>query len=190
MTRAERLRACAAAMRLGQSMENILADHPGSVLAGGALRDTIIGKPVKDYDIFIPCWDGVLPNGDALIGASGDYGTFEVFKVKHVNYADQHFDLIYVLPGETAGENFAQWVIDQFDFNISKVAYDPSTGLCFGDGFWTDVVEKCLTLARRRAGWERYYERLLEKFPDYLFCDTEFDFVDAVQTTNGVGITQ
>ena len=187
MTRAERLRACAAAMRLGQSLENILADHPGAILAGGALRDTIIGRPVKDYDIFIPCWGGSLPNGDAMIDGRKKYGAR---KVEHVKYADQEFDLIYIWPEEIAEEDFAQWVVDRFDFNICKVAYDPSTGLCFGDGFWADVVGKCLTLARRSAGWESHYERLKLKFPDYLFCETEFDFVDAVQTTNGVGITQ
>ncbi len=198
MNRDERLKGLAAAMRLGQSLEHILAEHgDDAIVAGGCLRDAILGKPVKDYDIFIPRWTGDLPT-DAADGISSDewkarkekYGSLDAIYVKTEKYADQTFDLIYVYPDQTAEQDFTQWVLDRFDFNICKVAYHQTTGLEVDGDFWIDVLAKRLTLARGSRDWENHAERLKAKFPDYEFVDEREIALPGVQTTNGVGITK
>lgn len=99
----------------------ILAQIPGGIIAGGCVRDYLMGVPAKDIDVFVSVhqstnFNGWEPHPDAEEYEAGD----------HVAYVVQRevegwtVDLIGMDPKVLTGE----FVISQFDFGLTRCWYD------------------------------------------------------------------
>lgn len=142
--------------------------HANSVLAGGAVRDIILGLPPKDYDIVIPS-DNHRQIDDLAQSIVAEFGVTDmVLKTKEYGgdkkkrskvgrenpqrltsvwgftFEGKRIDLIG--HREVDDEDFPQIVIDKFDFGIN-MAYDTGSYLHEEDGrFVEDVGWRKMTL--------------------------------------------
>lgn len=161
-------------------LKEVQAVFPSAVIAGGALRDLMHGRPIKDVDIFIPVSKDYIGSLDAAYEAMWDafageditldeqtqYGVrtledkdrdlYAIFKlVKRDKY-----DLILCTP-EAAR-------IETFDINICQITYDGqhirTTG-AFAHGFLTKTL-KVMNVNRTDRNKARL-ERIQQKYPDY-----------------------
>lgn len=95
-------------------------------LAGGAIRNTVLSRPINDIDLFLPAavLDRVieaLPSGHVVAGPLGSPRWFVD--------ADAYFDLValeHVDHGLGRCENILD-VLNQFDFTGNAIAYNPIT---------------------------------------------------------------
>jgi hypothetical protein len=143
-------------------------------IVGGAVRDTILGRPVKDYDVFVhhttdlpdQFWEQAetrseysdLSEDRELVVVARNNGEIEVEGIP-----------IDILIGPSI-EKF----IDSFDFGLCKVAYAGTPGraiLLTPDEFIADYTNKTLTLLPSAHNYQAHMERMIEKFPDYKFVD-------------------
>lgn len=140
-------------------------------IAGGAVRDSIFDKPIKDWDIFIQSEDGkdeaelriladrigmsfcVLGEADPAYNKLG----FDVYQLRKD-------DLIIecVVSKETIDE-----AIDRFSCNASQVYWDHNKG----EEVYTDQFAEFLCTGTLVFKWitkNSYIERIAEKYPE---CD-------------------
>jgi len=149
------------------------AVSPDAVLAGGAARDTLLGKPIKDYDIFIPIHRGgvqrVLAHIGCIVGRelSGElitpqgteykYGRPEVLAVLKIANLD------VVLYDELVGRSPDQ-IVRTFDCGLSQAWFDK-----VGRVRTTDTFDYCRDTRRnyfRELNSQRV-SRLARKFPEW-----------------------
>jgi hypothetical protein len=149
---------------------------PSAVIAGGALRDFELGKPVKDVDIFIPLSEDALHSAhydidevfsDAKLHKSTTYGVRnipeDVDRDIHAIYnitREYQYDLIFCT--EQAAK------IDTFDINICQIAFD-GKHTHRSDEFLLGVLTetlKVMNVNRTDRNLARM-KRLKEKYPEY-----------------------
>lgn len=144
-----------------QLWDEILADLPdGAVIAGGAVRDYLLGVDPKDIDVFIHANEFVHPAGFEGLGdeKSAEYDAMnEISIVVRGNIAGFQVDLVGVTfsPDE---------MVERFDFGIARCWYDgeihdtPEAA--------ADRANKTVTLLlddrieRSRARFARFNERM------------------------------
>lgn len=105
----------------------ILASVPGAVVAGGAVRDYLMGVILKDIDIFVSTsspvdfsfWD---PHPKAVEYEAGDH----VDAVVQRKFGNWTVDLICVSVADSAEDPrpFGQKVIETFDFGVTRSYFD------------------------------------------------------------------
>lgn len=159
---------------------------PSAIIAGGALRDLMHGKPIKDVDIFIPVhldyvgnmdnvyeaiWD-MFAGEDIIIDPDSQYGIHKPQEADRDLYAifklnrRSKFDLILCKP-EAA-------VITTFDINICQITYDGKvtrfTG-AYAYGFLTRTL-KVMNVNRTDRNQKRI-QRMLDKYPDFKVENTD-----------------
>lgn len=152
---------------------------PGAVIAGGALRDTINNRPVKDVDIFIPIsthepletvyediWD-MFAGENIVLDCHSVYGLktkedqdrdiFAIFKLKTDNW---NYDLIVCAQHACS--------IHTFDINLCQVAFD-GTELKYTMDFKLACENKELKIMNinRTDRNAKRLQRLQEKYPDF-----------------------
>jgi tRNA nucleotidyltransferase/poly(A) polymerase len=163
---------------------------PSAVLAGGALRDLLLDRPIKDLDIFINA--RAMQLADEAIAALRLAGfTVEFDPCDLTAYPeDQNLEVVAVATLSTpedlapfAGLRvlpvqliFTNWdtsrITDRFDYGICQVAYDGET-ITFGDHFNSDRIEEVFRLRRDRPtpvsmrGSVHRYARLVNKYPGW-----------------------
>lgn len=157
---------------------------PDAVIAGGAVRDTLLNRQVKDIDV-MTCTPVTPETMYALakhIGghispltvesASGDE-KFEYLITRGLRPPINVIDLNY-FDGKDAIEN-----VFDFDFGISQVAVTPD-GVLAAEAHIADVGQGTVTYMghRGRAKWRiessaRRLVRLKEKYPEFKFIDCE-----------------
>lgn len=150
------------------------------MVAGGAIRDMLLGKPIKDIDVF---YYGVLD----------DAKTKKYFKLADKHLEDQKVINEYYKEEKSSWEIYADDVymdtiefpiqlihvktekdyglpghIHTFGCNLSKALFNGH--LCLSDGFLEDVWLKQLTFTDQlRTG--NYKEKMMAKYPDYAVVD-------------------
>jgi hypothetical protein len=125
-------------------------------IAGGAVRDTILGRPIRDIDIFLPDTHGdaaatLLRSqfGYVKVGQWAQYMGFSdpmVARVAKFEKADETIPVCLI--GLTA-ELSAYENIERFDFGICMAAWEGgSTQMITNDQFKRDAEGKTFTLRR------------------------------------------
>lgn len=143
--------------------------HPSTMMvAGGAVRDTLMGVEVKDIDLFIECDDldsRLIKHAIALLGGTvvaqdatatdNPYeGAFKVTTIKSPKF-DQLIQLIQVADLRDH--------LNTFNIGLSKVSYN-ADGLQLSKEFLTDVKNKTLTVSGKVEDIE-YVKRISKKYP-------------------------
>jgi tRNA nucleotidyltransferase/poly(A) polymerase len=85
-------------------------------IAGGAITDFILGRKIRDIDVFFPSEKDALKAKNKLTSIGGKM-TFEYPQGFNVKYRGTHYDLAFV--GATAQET-----IDRFDYTVCAIAVD------------------------------------------------------------------
>lgn len=153
---------------------------PSAVIAGGALRDSMWDKPVKDVDILVPVtfdyigsldaayeavWN-MFSGQDIVLDSQSQYGVkckededrdlYAIFKLTR----GYKYDIILCTPDAAR--------IETFDINICQISYDARKLLFTGDyahGFLTRQI-KVVNVNRTDRNAARV-QRLLEKYPNF-----------------------
>lgn len=174
----------------------IRAVCPSAVLAGGALRDLLLDRPIKDLDVFIEA--GSMQRAEeamADLQARGFAITFEPGELTAYP-EDQNLEVVAVadltppkacmayaglqpLPVQLI---FTNWpsanIMDRFDYGICQVVYDGEE-ITFGPHFNSDRVGEVFRLRRDRPtpismrGSVHRYARLLAKYPGWTWWPYE-----------------
>lgn len=164
-------------------LKSIQEVTPSAHIAGGAIRDLINDKPIKDVDIFVPA---EAPSGH-LDSALDRHGLLFVREVPHpyfthspvVDSSLEYTDGDYY-SYETLAVNIIRLnqpklnVIDNlnaFDFGICRAGYDGNE-VFITDAFKHDLARKQFTLLHcnteeQFANSMRRYARLKEKYADW-----------------------
>jgi hypothetical protein len=123
---------------------------PQAVIAGGAVRDDLLGVEPKDYDFFIPFkeYPNVVRefNGGKRHPKSKDYTTShsDISDVYQFEYEGIKVELMR--SRFDPSEDFGQKVIQSFDFGICMAYYEGSSLIRDTDKFQEDVKNGTMTL--------------------------------------------
>lgn len=173
-------------MQIHPEWKQVLAQvqevFPGAVIAGGALRDTHAGKPVKDVDVFIPVAEYDMETVDRIqkFAAAMNATPHKLsapaggYDVKHIpDDADRDLWAIYTYHGTEYEYDFifcTEEACDTttFDINICQVMYDGDD--VYGTmAFWQGHDEKVIKLmnVNRTDRNAKRIARIAEKYPEY-----------------------
>lgn len=152
---------------------------PSAIVAGGAIRDYILGKPIKDIDVFVSYEDTDQFMFPSLVMANAlnrdvlkeDWSTYmnipDVLAVYSMTpYMELPVQIIVMKPGLSPVDR-----IDQLDFGICQVWYNGVTKKCT-PAFSEDAVNKTITLVHceNLHEFERSmtrYVRLSQKYSEF-----------------------
>jgi hypothetical protein len=180
-------------MNLFQQFEEILsklkaAGITGALIAGGACRDHILGRPVKDIDVFVPDQEGI----EMKLGAA--FGHLHVNPIIAAEYAGAGGEVDHVYEVSFGDDPFGETHIPvqaivlaqgldpierarHHDFGICQAWYVEGTQTAIGfiqatEAFHLDMGNKTFTLShcedvtqfdRSMRRWGRFKER----FPEF-----------------------
>lgn len=150
------------------------------VIAGGYLRDMVLGKKPKDFDVYYggPLLPGIedLQTLESKTLTTGDdqYEHNYICTIKKVSGHRLPIEIIQLtLPVvHVTGKGIA----DKFSLGLSKIAFDPKTGLYVAPEFLEDANNRTLTIRDRGWGEEgviSHAKRIADKYPDYVFKDPD-----------------
>lgn len=177
-------------MNLIQQFDSILAQLQEvgvkGLIAGGAVRDHILGKPVKDIDVFVAHEPNLVSKLQAAFGVLhvdpslaaeyiGEAGQSEVSHVYEVSFGDDPFgpfnriptQVIVLAPGMDPLDR-----VKHHDFGICQCWYEGNGMTASTGAFFDDAASKQFTLShcedrqqfdRSMRRWERFKER----FPEF-----------------------
>ncbi|MDF0504855.1 hypothetical protein POK33_29400 [Burkholderia cenocepacia] len=179
-------------MNLIEQFDSILAQLQEvgvkGLIAGGAVRDHILGKPVKDIDVFVAHDSDVVSKLQTAFGVLhvspslaaeyiGEAGQSEVQHVYEVSFGDDPFgqfnraptQVIVLAPGMDPLDR-----VKHHDFGICQCWYEgsPNGVMASTEAFLDDYRQKFFTLShcedqqqfdRSMRRWERFKER----FPEF-----------------------
>lgn len=151
---------------LEAAREFMQAFHPDREwwVVGGLLRDNLLGKPVKDVDIFINGRStDLMPEGEPEDGAANAY-LLRAHKVEGYAYNGDTYELNLIF---MRGSRWNRHTIaNRCDFGICQISWCPVENEVYRSlQFQTDVERKTITLCRETAA-ERV-GRMQRKFTDY-----------------------
>lgn len=152
------------------------------VIAGGALRDILLDRPVKDIDIYIANhhFGGLRDSG--LFGRWQNTGerqyqesliiqTWECVAIHRrlkecFEGISEEINVIVI--DSPSGVNIAK-ILDSFDLGICRVATSVGTGLVYTRDFENDANNKCMTILNdsNKQFVLAHYMRIAEKYPDW-----------------------
>lgn len=147
-----------------------------AVIAGGAVRDALLGKPIRDIDVYVPKNEALLiePWGLDTVIYDSDPTYSEVDEIDSIYRLDGFANLplstdliVMDFPGEPDGAAFATRVLSSFTADICAAGYAGYWGLIAGADFHSAARDKRLGL---RPGWDvkgEYVSKLRQKFPDF-----------------------
>lgn len=157
-----------------RTLENLVNIYGESnvILAGGAVRDWYLDKPIRDYDFFIKGDPEKCGYTKEKLGDDEEYyeNNSHILSVYNIPFAGRKVQFIFVdcPPRE---------IIDTFDYNICKCYYSPKNErFVFTNKFKHDVENKTLTLntispatfgAGKKQKFHGRLERMRAKFSDY-----------------------
>jgi hypothetical protein len=140
----------------GNILEALQRDVSGSVhIAGGAVRDTILERPIRDIDIFLPHTAGEpaaallrAKFGYVKVGEWKQYAHFSdpmLVRVAKFEKADETIPLCLIGLTESLplDENIAR-----FDFGVCMAAWGGNGTMLTNDHFKRDIEGKTFTLCR------------------------------------------
>lgn len=164
--------------RLGQFREilevvrwEFSGSHP--VIGGGALRDSILGRPIKDVDVFLRAKDHEHLNSELTtfirppILVQHGYGRADMHGAWNFNQQLSGYDVQLIL----ADFNDLHDLAHTFDIGIARVTFD-GVKLYVTDEFKRDAEDKAFRIHRCDNQYElerslRRVERLKAKYPEF-----------------------
>lgn len=132
-------------------------------VVGGLLRDSDMGKPFKDIDIFINGYaTDLLPEG-AEIGDKNAY-LLRAYTVEAYPYMGETYEINLIF---MRGDRWSlKSMSDRCDFGICQIGWCPVTDVAYrSELYYHDKGHRTLTLARNTALGR--VTRMEEKFPAY-----------------------
>lgn len=148
---------------------------PGTVVAGGYLRDLFFGKPVKDIDFFLPHEGATLENLRTVFPEAKleSYSEWLAYRNEEVD-AIYDLGLIDGLPaqGIVLREGMDPWArTERFDFGFCQIRtfYDGFAQAT--DAFYKDAAASTATLVHCESQSEfdrsmKRWKRLSKKYPE------------------------
>lgn len=118
------------------------------MIAGGCLRDGVLGIPRKDIDVFIPydAWDKVYTSltrtGYSIGPASDEEYIDDSFSVYRTLIMGVNIDL--VVCHEWSGRSMHD-VLNSFDAGICQIGYRLRSGFATGSQFFKDYDNRTIT---------------------------------------------
>tara|TARA_Y100000780_G_scaffold232443_1_gene263948 strand:+ start:105 stop:710 length:606 start_codon:yes stop_codon:yes gene_type:complete len=162
-----------------------VAEFQHSIVAGGFVRDSVMGGPIKDLDVFIPCNDqadfmrkiqvlrdaGVIQISDEPLTDQYDFNIEFVGKFDAKD-GDLDIDLCGVRHYGCAN-SFPSKVLDTFHYDIDQ-GYSTGAYPIVTTNQQRDINSRTATLARighpnTILSSARKFDRLKEKYPDLTF---------------------
>lgn len=137
------------------------------IIAGGAIRDTLLEKPIKDVDFFVRA-NITTPDIFYLSCNTGESFKFvregeeydDANLIVYSSQPDKRFQVIFISDKKTVEE-----YVEDFDLSICKCYYKHGYGIVTHPEFDKTVEDKII-----RCDRDTTYERrkmIVGKFPDY-----------------------
>jgi hypothetical protein len=174
------------AAEYGALLDTIQHFYPEAVIAGGALRDLVFGRAVKDVDVFlahVPTEaflneitgfkpEDIFAEWHAnLIESAASYSGLDRFGLTalHTAYVDGHQVNFITYKGDIRPEH----LVNRVDFGPCQIAWD-GLRVFIGDQFLTDWSNRTWTYMGDRAEGDlersvRRAHRFKERYPDWTF---------------------
>ena len=149
-------------------------EFPGSrpVIGGGALRDSILGRPIKDVDVFIRAQDYSTLDSELTRRINPPimarmYGRPDMHGAWNFIQNIEGYEVQVILADFENKEDLAH----TFDIGLSRVTYDGEF-LYVSDEFLQDAADKKFRIRRADNQYElerslRRVERHMEKYPEF-----------------------
>jgi hypothetical protein len=148
-------------------LKTIRGLDPSAHIGGGAVRDTLLERPIKDVDLFLGCGPGQSILQDAAKLLRSDFGFVKVGEWKNYEmFSDPA--VVAVAKFEKADETIPICLIGlkraargmpnncrRFDFGICMAAWDGDK-IHVAPEYKTDVESKTFTLCRA-DNWAQFY---------------------------------
>ena len=168
-------------------MVNLLNEHDfmlcnNSTLVGGAPRDTLLGNPINDLDVFTinPTMMAGIKNVKEVHDSSG-FGWTDISKlakdhngrsIGSMTQKGMKIDIKCL--NEDTGSLWKSDVLNEFYMGICQVGWSPEAGWQWTEAFERDVKDKTLTIGLS-INWDgfntRHLRKMQRKFPDYKVID-------------------
>lgn len=144
-----------------------LSERTGGIVAGGCIRDIILGIAPKDYDVFFSDtnrlekinreWQSYgfehQPLSSIENMSYGKYGS--VFRVFNTKYKGQRVQLIYGQHIKYAKGNPVK-IVKTFPFTVNQMYYDRKKGIQMTEAAKTALLERKIILNRdHKSAWSR-----------------------------------
>ena len=163
-----------------------VTEHP-AIIAGGALRDNILGIPIKDVDIFVLGLHSQMAyylfGAERVENFEYDYGDHHA-RLANANILGVNVDLV------TLSHATLKTVLENFDLGICRIAWD-GYHLHITDDFMHDYTEKTITSFCRSVSDHR--DRVADKLAPLGFktqladtselIDAGEAYIDAIEET-------
>lgn len=134
-------------------------------IAGGYLRDTLLGKPIKDIDVFVygdPWLMERVEKDRAFVKTSVQEYDGDLFHLTG-NIKNTRINLLF--PKKNWAAHF-----NSFDLGICKVSYELKRDFLHQHSdFIKDAENKTLTHVGKVQHNEEHVHRIQKKYPDYIY---------------------
>lgn len=168
----------------------------GAVVAGGAVRDYLLGQEMKDIDIFVPVTDSWTWTGridkeicDAKVQLTdlkwddnyylnSDPNFLSKFDCKFMGIdidlcAYRPEPVVKDFEGNVTTRHFGDYLVERFNFDISKCWYDGKE-IHISDAAQRDFDNSTITISRLSSldqlpATMKKFASIQEKYPDYRF---------------------
>ena len=161
------------------ALADVCSVFPGSMLAGGAMRDLDNGRPVKDLDVFCPnvgdldtfkARVGTLAS-TKLLGVMGGYENWATSECVGVLDVESPYGPVQLIGLSTGPET----ILSRIDFGICQIGFDGEQ-VIRTEAYEADKAAKTFTIVRSddEAQLDRSYrrwDRLREKYPDWRLAE-------------------
>lgn len=143
-----------------------LEEYPGAIIAGGAVRDAVLMRPIKDLDVWVGLDDYVetptMKNNTS--GSEYDSGSYvnAVFDDTKP-WSPYPINVIVVRSAQVDVDK----LLNEFDYGLCKIAYS-SKGLHLTEHFRCDAFHKVMSFGYPRGFTSPFrYEKLSMRYPDF-----------------------
>lgn len=175
--------------KLDRILEVVRWTFPTSnpVIGGGALRDHLLNRPIKDVDVFLRAKDHDNLDSELtkrirppllaqMYGRADMHGAWDFLQTL------EGFQVQLILADFETKKDLAH----TFDLGLSRVTYDEG-GLYVSPEFDADAIDKVFRIHRADNNYElqrtlRRIERLSEKYPDFIHEATLVECAAAATT--------
>jgi hypothetical protein len=150
-----------------------------AIVAGGAVRDYNMDKPVKDIDIFLNTDADTLLDRTPELGFGPYSHVYEQKKAYDrqiiedvINFQVLGHD-VQLIAKKMDDLNPAS-IFECFDFGFCQAAFDADNGLVYSPAYHLDKQSGTCTLLTNDENWEKSYKRYLkwlDKYPDLKLID-------------------
>lgn len=164
------------------ALELVRWEFPGShpVIGGGAVRDALLSRPIKDIDVFMRSIDHIELDSELTVKVNQP-AFLALYGRKDMHGAWDFLQDVQGLPVQLILADFMtpQELADSFDLNLSRATYD-GYSLYVSPAFEEGVRDKAFRILRCESDLEerrsfKRVSRLQEKYPEYIHDETTLE---------------